>query len=359
MEATTQAINPSFRGRGPRMCMLMRREFWEHRALWILPLALAALVLAGSLLALVLPGRIDANLRSHNSTIHFNGSSVQVEDQWSDSLSVHGANSNLARLIPGLADSGIVVELGEVTVGNLLRFFEQLPPSVRRQLLLLALLAMGKFMLLPLGFLTAILALNMFRQEARNRSIYFFKSMPVSEGEAVLAKFLVNVPLLLVLMLGTAILAQLIPLTVFSVAALAHSINPITLFWQPAPLAQVWGNLLLGLVLDFLLFMPALGFCYALNAWHSSRRFAALLVVAALSMVDKIYVTGGEFASWVGRHMVPPGWALHGPRGDVYVEAMGMQEAASFSWPDLAGGVLLGLLLLYASTHLLRWREEN
>ncbi len=129
--------------------------------------------------------------------------------------------------------------------------------------------------------------------------------MPPTEGEAVLAKALVNGPLLLVLMLATAAATQLIPLLVLSGAALVHGMNPIPLLWQPAPLAQIWGLMSRELLLDFLLFLPALGFFYALNAWHSSRRFAALMVVAGLAMLDRLYLTGGELVQWISRHIVP------------------------------------------------------
>ncbi len=74
-------VNPLFRGKLRRLGMLMRRELWEHRHIWVLPLILTSLVLAGSLLALVLPGRIDANLRSNQSTIHFNGSDSEPANE--------------------------------------------------------------------------------------------------------------------------------------------------------------------------------------------------------------------------------------------------------------------------------------
>lgn len=357
MDTTT--VNPPRKTRLAQLLMMVRREWWEHSSLRILPICLVLLVLAGSLLALVVPGRIESNLRDHNSSVHFNTGEVVLDGNPDTTLRVGGPHSNLARLIPGLENSGLRVELGEITVGNLLRFFDQLPEGVRRQMLLLLLLSLGKVLALPLGLLAAILALNMFRQEARNRSSYFFKSMPVTEGQAVLAKVLLNVPLLLLLFLATILLGQLIPLLVMSVAAAFHGLDPWSLIWQPAPLAEVWVRQAGSLCLDFLLFLPTLGFCYALNSWHSSRRFAALLTVAGLAVADKLFLTGGGFAQWLVRHVLPPGWPMHKARGDVYVEASHLTDALAFSWPDLAFGVLLGLAFLYAATHLLRWREER
>ena len=47
------SANPRWKGRSGQLCMLVRREWWEHASLRILPLSLLALVLAASLLALV------------------------------------------------------------------------------------------------------------------------------------------------------------------------------------------------------------------------------------------------------------------------------------------------------------------
>ncbi len=63
------------------------------------------------------------------------------------------------------------MELGDVTVANLLDFFGRLPVQVRSHMLLLVLLVIGKFTLLPLGFMAAILTLNMFRQEATTQHL--------------------------------------------------------------------------------------------------------------------------------------------------------------------------------------------
>lgn len=339
---TTQWPNPEYRGRLRRLCMLVRREFWEHRVLWGMPAILLGLALFFSTLALIAPARINANLQGQNQHIV-----------------IDGEHTNLSKLIPGLAHSGINVQLGEVTVGNLLRFFGQLPPEVRGQVLKLALLATAKLMLMPLGFLALVLSLNVLRRETRSRSIYFFKSMPLTEGELIGAKILLIVPVLLVVMLATIMACHLVALALLSGAALFSGLNPFTLIWAPAPLLASWGYLLKGLALDYLWFLPTVGFCFALNAWHDSRRLAAAMAVFGVAILDRLYLTGGGLMHWLGQHIMPPGWALRGPRGDVFTEFDHMAVQQGIDWPSLLSGVALGLALLWASTWLLRWKEER
>ncbi|MDP2359412.1 MAG: hypothetical protein Q8O14_01480 [bacterium] len=330
--------------RAARLGMLIRRESWEHRVLWLMPLILVGLVLVGSLLALVAPGRINANLQSHHE----------------EPIIINGEDADLQHLFPGLQGTGIQVELGEVTVGNLLHFFDRLPERVRGQVLFLGLTGATRSLLLPLGLLAAVLALGVLRRESRDRSIYFFKSMPVTELEMIAAKALVLVPGLLLLMAATVVASHLVMLGVASLAALFAGLNPIALLWAPAPLGQVWGHLLLGLAVDFLLFLPVVGLLFALNAWHPARRPAAGLAVLALVVLDKIYLTGGGLLQWLGRHLPPPGWVLRGPRGDVFTEmAKWDQPRPAVGNLDLWSGVLLGLLLLGLAAWLLRWREER
>ncbi len=141
MSETTTPINPEYQGRCRRMRMMIRREFWEHRAMWMLPLVLVVLVFLGSLLALATPSRINANLRQD----------INVE--------VDGKAENLARALPGLSETSINLQLGDFSTENLFHFFDQMPPVLRERMLFLALFGQSKMLLMPLGFLVALLAL--------------------------------------------------------------------------------------------------------------------------------------------------------------------------------------------------------
>jgi len=335
-------FNPEYRGRARRMVMLVRREFWEHRALWALPAILVALSVLLTLFSLAAPGRINAHLQDEGPRI-----------------GIDGQNRSLTQLIPGLAHSGLHVELGEVTVGNLLRFFADLPFEVREQALRLMLLATAKSLLLPLGFLVLALTINVLRRETRSRSIYFFKSMPLGELEMIGAKVLVLAPLCWLIMVLTVAASHLGSMLVMSVAALFAGLNPWTVLWAPAPLLSAWGSVAGELALDFLWFLPMLGFFFAVNAWNDARRLAAAMAVLVAAVADELFFSGGGLFHWLGRHVPPPGWALRGPRGDAFQEFSRMGQLETLDWASLLSGIAVGLALLWLSTWLLRWKEER
>ncbi len=122
-EPTIDALAP---GRPPVLRTLIRREFWEHRALWMAPLSVAALLLIGAIIGKV------------------------------------SFDSSLAAL-----------------------------PEQRRALfgVFMAYAAIPQF--ITLGIITWMYAGDCLYTERKDRSILFWKSMPVSDTLTVLSKLLV------------------------------------------------------------------------------------------------------------------------------------------------------------------------
>lgn len=330
-----------------QLIALVRREWWEHGALRWMPLALVGLTLVLSMLALALPERLNENLRQGD---HLN-------------LMVDGQDSTLTQLIPGMEGSGVHVELGEVSVANLLTFFGQLPDRVRGQLLLFLMMITGRMAQLPLGFLVGLMALGVWRREILDRSIAFHKSMPVAEGTQVLAKALTGGPLLLGVMALTVMLVQVLPVAVLMVAAWANGMDAVGLLWTPVPFLRLWGGTLSSLLMDFLAFLPVMGLLAALNVWHPGRRMLAAGAVFALGVVDSLYLSHGELFQWLERHMLPPGWTLRGALSTFHEVSFWNGEAwgagGLLSPLDLLTGAMLGVGGYLLAAWLLRWREER
>ncbi len=330
-----------------QLIALVRREWWEHRTLRWMPLTLVGLTLVISALALILPDRLDANL----------GQGEHL------ALRVDGQDSTLTQLIPGMVGSGVRLELGEVSLANLLDFFGKLPDVVRGQILLFVMMVTGRMALLPLGFLAALLALGAWRKEILDRSIAFHKAMPVREGLQVLSKALVAGPLLLLLMALMVLVVQVVPLLMFMGAAWANGMDAVDLLWAPTPFLRLWGGTLSNLVVDFLAFLPTMGLLAALNVWNPGRRLAAAGLLFAAGIADDLYLSHGAFLQWLGRHLLPPGWAPGGFLGTFHEVAYWKGEAwgadALISPMDLLSGVALGVAGYMLAAWLLRWREER
>jgi hypothetical protein len=345
---TASAAAPPF-NRLRAFWLLVKRELWEHRSLRWLPAVLLALVLLGTLATLVLPSRLN----------HV------IQQELGEPLRLGGLHHGGTQLS---------IELGEVSVENLLYMGSQIPPEVRRIGLFLALFGLAKALIFPFGFVIIFYFGQALYKENRNRSMLFWKSMPVPDWQFVAAKLVTGLPLILGLMFITVVAAQLLLLLVVSVPALFYGVNPWSLFWAPAPLAQVWGLLLKQLVHDLLWFLPGATLLLAINAWAPLRRSLLALGGLAAIVLDRLLLSGDLVWPWMTRHLVPPGIEQRGPlfaemarwadslremQASGAVFSSPSRIAAAGTGPELLAGLLLAVLLFIAASHLLRWREER
>jgi len=211
MNAVTSgtSVNPEYKGRAYAFLALIKREFWENRSLWIIPLVGLGVLLVSTLFSLRTPHMIN---------------SLMLEDGGPHSVKVH------THLMPKL---GLDLRLGDVTLENLMLVFDQAPEFVRGQLLNLALYGLSKTFGFIMGFvLVFYLGTGLYR-ENRDRSVMFWKSMPVSDSAAIFSRLVVAFPIILAILLATVILAQFIVLGVFTIPAWLAGLSAWKLLWGP------------------------------------------------------------------------------------------------------------------------------
>jgi ABC-2 type transport system permease protein len=122
--------------------------------------------------------------------------------------------------------------------------------------------------------------------ERRDRTILFWKSLPVSDLTTVLAKATVPFVILPVIAAAAVVAVQLIMFAWVSVMLLASGMNPLA---PPVPLGPMTVVLLYGLVTQTLWYAPVYGWLLLVSGW--TRRGApflwAFLPPLALSLVEK------------------------------------------------------------------------
>ena len=182
--------------------ILVRRELWEHRSLWIVPLVVAALIIVASL---------------------FPNAAVQIDD------------SDLAQ-------------------GHIRMFAEVHTALTLPQLLLLG-------VVLPFYLLSCLYA------ERKDRSILFWKSLPVSDAQTVISKLLVAlvvVPLgVYVLMLATDLVASGILAVRFRHSMLLSHV----LQWNTAVWLHTQLYILGALIVIMLWYAPLAAYLLLVSAW--------------------------------------------------------------------------------------------
>ena len=221
---------------------LLRREFWEHRTglLWA-PLVAGLLSLALTAIALVTAGVLGRNAEG----------TVQVDGQ---SFSINGLD--LASLASTMQPAD----------------YSQLADVLNMTLLLAAFWPM-----LVMAFVVFFYCLGALYDDRRDRSILFWKSLPVSDLGTVLSKLataLLVAPLL-ALVASVVTVAGYMALLMAGVAWAGA--DPIALVWQPASPLSLIGSMVLSLPAYALWALPTAGWLLLCSAF--ARRVPFLWAV--------------------------------------------------------------------------------
>lgn len=207
---------------------LMRRELWESPiAFKWTPLAIGALIIVFVIIALIIGARVDAEMALTGDALR------TLAEQSSDQR----------RLLV----SGSLFSISTI-------FF---------QLMLLVILF--------------YLAGSLF-DDRKDRSILFWKSLPVSDHLTVASKVLTACLLIPALFLGAIILTQLALLLIGSGYALLTGVNPVTALWLPASLPKLWTVMALGLLVQALWLLPVYAWLLFCSSW--APRLPILIAIA-------------------------------------------------------------------------------
>jgi ABC-2 type transport system permease protein len=317
--ATAQTDNPGVAApsggllSGHTLVTLIRREFWEHRVLWMAPLAVAAL-----LLICAVPAHVNPNL------------SLQDEAQWLDSQ--HRAG------VFGVAQWALTVP----------------------------------------HFLVMVIVLNFYlldclNAERKDRSILFWKSLPVSDGATVASKLLVG---LVVVPFGVFLVALVTTLLFTAIwntrAALGHA--EAFVLWDTVTWLKVQALMLYGLVVSILWYAPLAAYLLLVSAWARRNVFLWATLPPLLAVIVERIAFGTHFVGGLIQYRTWGIWsALDLPlAGGHATMRVGNGNLVSLSrvFDDLNIGVLftnidlwLGVMVAaafaFTATRIRRYRDEN
>jgi ABC-2 type transport system permease protein len=213
-------------------------------------------------------------------------------------------------------------------------------------------------LLMLTGILVSVFyCLDALHGERRDRSILFWKSLPVSDLTTVLSK--ASIPLLVVplLIFAVTVVMQWIMLLVGSAAVSASGQNVSTLWSTLAPF-EMWLLLLYHLLTAHALW-PAPIYCWLLLVSGWARRAAflwAVLPVIVLAGVEQIAFHTSHFARMVGSRLVggvtTAAWT--GPNVFPTSPMTHISPLRFLSTPGLWMGLLVGAAFLIAAVRLRR-----
>jgi ABC-2 type transport system permease protein len=230
------AVNPT-----NKFTWLVRREFWEYRgAFFWAPLITALIMLALSLMAL-----IGAEVAANQHGINVNG-------------------FDLSRITSNISGKDID------------EFHSALDVSL-----------VG--MCFPIGvvlfFVLFFYGLGSLYNDRADRSVLFWKSLPFSDTETVLAKLFAITLLAPVLAIVSMIVLQIGSLLLLTIYAAFHGVNAIPFLWSPSHLLSLWFRLILRIPVNALWALPSVGWLFLVSSYVRSKTFLWATLVPVLSGV--------------------------------------------------------------------------
>jgi ABC-2 type transport system permease protein len=300
--------------------MLLKRESWEHPALWIVPAVLAALIVIGMAYGLFMI--------------------------WHTGVEVRDVGLELSKLA-------------------------QIQASDRRDFISAGLVGMAT----PFGFFLAGLAffyaLDSLYADRRDRSILFWKSMPVSDVQTVMSKLAMVVIVAPLMTLAVVMVFHIVAMLFGTVVALWAGTEGWYMGWDPLAFIRAW--LLLGWVAfaQMLIFLPLIAWLMLASAWAGKAPFLwATVPPVAVSILEMVAYEKSYLGQWLLSRVVD-GWPLiladiSGSHATITLENGGTVQMGGFItarfdllWSGFFWqGLVVAVLFLAAAIWLRRYRAD-
>jgi ABC-2 type transport system permease protein len=321
--------------------LLLRREFWEHKGgfLWA-PLVAGGIFLLLSLM-FVGVGEIAARRVHGNFQVANHG----------------GHDMDLGALISRM-DSGQMHDLG--------KFVDAL-----------SLVAMS-WPFIVLAFVVFFYCLGALYDDRRDRSVLFWKSLPLSDGETVFSKAASALLIAPAIAIATAIVTMIAFLVVASGVVLIHGHNPFTWVWTPGNPLTVAGQVIAVIPVYALWALPTAGWLLLCSAWAKSKPFLWAIMIPLFAGIfvwwfDLMNLfdlnTAWFWKNIVGRALLsvaPGSWLGAADMHDNLegLDAFGAVIAVRTTYsvlatPQLWIGAVAGVAMIIGAIRLRRWRDDN
>jgi ABC-2 type transport system permease protein len=192
--------------------------------------------------------------------------------------------------------------------------------------------------------------------ERRDRSILFWKSMPVSDVTTVLSKAAIPLVILPLVTFAVTIVTQLVML-LLSTAFVTMSGHSATDLWTKLPWLEMSGMLLYHLItVHSLYYAPIFGWLLLISAWARRAPFLwAAVPPVVISVLERMLFNTSSFASMLGSR-VSGGGQMEGAPGGVLM--LGHFHPGQFlSEPGLWIGLAFCAAFLAGAVRLRRYRD--
>lgn len=302
-----------------RQIALVRRELWEHRSLYVTP------VVVGLVMTLML-------------------------------LTGYVFASGFHEL----------VDLGIVGAQNMLA------DAHRRAALGAFLFGIASIFFLASGILAIFYCLDALYAERKDKSILFWRSLPITDAETVISKLLTVGLAIPLIAFAVVVVTHLVNLVVLSAFVSIEGGSPAFMVWKSVPLLDVWMTLLVFLLALPIWFSPFIGWFLFVSAWTKRMPLlTAFLPILVLPMLEYfVFRSHFLFSAIQSRfHEMP---IVSGIDPALFLNEEALTERTQtvsllsfldigkfLTSPALWGGVLVCGVFITAAIYIRRYRDDT
>ena len=219
---------------------------------------------------------------------------------------------------------------------------------------------MAAMMMIFVVFIVGVFyCLDALHGERRDRSILFWKSLPVSDLTTVLSKAIIPLAVLPAIAFALVICVQLIMLLISSANLLMHGMNLATT-WAHFPVFQNWLVMLYGLVAIALWHAPIYGWLLLVSGWARRATFLwAVLPLIVIQIFEKITFGTHYFGKLLQHRLMgfaPHAFGFHGGDHPTIDSLSQLTPGTYLASPGLWLGLLVAAGFLFAAVRLRRYR---
>ena len=219
---------------------------------------------------------------------------------------------------------------------------------------------MAAMMMIFVVFIVGVFyCLDALHGERRDRSILFWKSLPVSDLTTVLSKAIIPLAVLPAIAFALVVCVQLIMLLMTSANLLAHGMSPAST-WAHFPFVQNWIVMLYGLIAIALWYAPIYGWLLLVSAWARRATFLwAVLPFIVIQIFEKI-TFGTSYLSRILQDRLigfaPRAFGFH-DHGHPTIDSLAQLTPGRYlSSPGFWLGLLVATAFIAAAVRLRRYR---
>ena len=299
---------------------LIRRELWEHRSIIVTPIVIGLILSLGVLMT-------EGMLTAHTEEV----------DIGIATMSNLGDESHRSAVINGLL----------------------FIPSV--------------IILIGMSILVIFYSLDALYAERKDKSILFWRSLPVTDAETVISKALTGALVIPLISFAAIIATQLISMLLSSIWIMIEGGNAIHLIWAPASLLSLWAATLAGILMLSLWLSPFLGWFLFVSAF--AKRMPLLLAALPIVMLPMLenWIFGSKmfFEAFFVRTVEPIRDAAEAAKASFEIsENLRVSSFIANPWqaidfgnffakPDLWAGLIVSAIFITAAVYVRRYRDES